>query len=64
MKSLQEKTLDLLKQDDRTMRQISEETDLPYDWLVGFKHERFKESSANRVQRLYEYLSGTKLPLK
>lgn len=70
MKSLYQKTLELLdsatdpaKEDKKSLREIAEGSGLPYDWLVGIKYDRFKNPSVNRVERLYEYLSGKKLSI-
>jgi hypothetical protein len=61
MSTLYEKTLQLLEVTDVPVRTISEESGLPYDWLIGIKYDRIKNPSVNRVQKLYEYLAGKKL---
>ena len=63
MKSLYEKTLELLNETEVPVRTISEESGIPYDWLIGIKYDRIRNPSVNRVQELYEYLSGKKLPV-
>lgn len=64
MKSLYKRTLTLLKNDPRPVTQIAKESGLPYEWLFALKRERFKNPSVNRIQKLYEFLSGKKILLK
>lgn len=59
--SLLIKTRTLLKTDGRTLLDIHKDTGLPYYWLQDFKSQRTDGSDVNRVQALYEYLSGKKL---
>lgn len=61
MNTLYDKTMKLLEQDVRSLRQIAKEVKLPYDWLVGVRYKRIKNPSVNRIQKLYEYLSGQRL---
>lgn len=63
MNSLYEKTLKLLEASEQSLQEIATGSGLPYHWLVGIKYERFKDPSVNRIQRLYEYLAGTNLPV-
>lgn len=37
---------------------------IPYHWLIGFASGRYANPSVNRVQFLYEKLSGKKIILK
>lgn len=64
--SLLTKTLELLGQrvDKRQdVEQIMRETGLPYHWLVAMSKGEVKNPGVNRLQFLYEYLSGTELEL-
>ena len=55
--SLLEETLKLLQ--NTNLKKIHEETGLPYDWLR--KLTSTENPSVNRVQRLYEHLTGKTL---
>lgn len=57
--SLMLTTLALLKGKD--LFQIYSQTKIPFYWLKKFNAGEFLNPSANRVQALYEHLSGTKL---
>jgi len=59
--SLMEVTIALLKQDDRSLPQVTRETKIPLSWLKKFIANDFKNPSVNRVQYLYEFLSGKNL---
>lgn len=59
--SLLQRTLELLKTTDETIPQIYVDTQLPFYWLQSLREGRIKNPSVNRVQRLYEHLSGKKL---
>lgn len=59
--SLMAKTIDLLKKDKRTLLEVYEETRIPYHWLRKFVAGGFSNPSVNRVQFLYEYLTGETL---
>lgn len=61
MESLHRRTLELLKESGIPLPVIYKETDLPYYWLKKFRSQEIKEPSVNRVQRLYEYLTGREL---
>jgi hypothetical protein len=43
-------------------RKISEDTDIDYEFIRSFKLERRGHPSVDKVQKLYEYLTGK--PLK
>jgi hypothetical protein len=64
MSSLHKKTRSLLIKDRRALTTISNESGLPYHWLHSFRYAKTENPSVNRVQRLYEHLTGDKLPLK
>lgn len=59
--SLFQRTLELLKTTDETIPQIYVDTQLPFYWLQSLREGRIKNPSVNRIQRLYEHLSGKKL---
>lgn len=59
--TLFQETLDLLREDPRTMSEIAEQTGFNYDWLLKFYYSRIPDPSVNRVQELYEKLSGKKI---
>lgn len=59
--SLHEVTLKLLKGHRLTLPEVYKETNLPYYWLKKFSSGEINDPSVNRVQALYEYLSGRKL---
>lgn len=61
MRTLLQKTVTLLNKSTQPLNDIAEKSGLPYDWLVGIKYERIKEPSVNRIQKLYEYLTGKRL---
>ena len=62
-RTLHKLTLELYKNRPRTttIPDIAKKTKLPIRWLTDFQHA--KRPSVNRVQILYEYLTGDKLPL-
>ena len=60
---LMTKTLELLNKCEKPLHQIYAETHLPFHWLKKFHSEEFENPSVNRVQFLYEYLSGKKITL-
>ncbi len=57
--ALMQKTVELLKTKD--LIQVSAETRISFYWLRRFLSGGFKNPSVNRVEYLYEHLSGTKL---
>lgn len=58
--TLRDRTLSLLQ--DRparvSLKLISEETGLPESWLSMFGQGNIDDPSVNRIETLYEYLSG------
>jgi hypothetical protein len=60
---LRDKTLGLVKNRPvhLTLKQISEETKLPVGWLKVFAQGKIDDPSCNRVETLYEFLSGEQL---
>ncbi|UZT28638.1 hypothetical protein pD_gene0031 [Vibrio phage 033B] len=59
--SLLAKTRELLLADPRSNYQLSLALQLPYHWLRDLENGRCKNPAVNRVQYLYEQLSGKKL---
>lgn len=57
--TLMTKTLELLKQ--RDLLEVYDETGIPFYWLRKFRYGEYQNPGVNRVQRLYEYLSASKL---
>jgi hypothetical protein len=66
MSTLLERTRELLKEEakSRTLMEIHKETELPFYWLRKVASGETKDPSVNRIQTLYEHLSGKKLELK
>lgn len=56
-----QETLRLLKERTNTLDCIHKETGLPFYWLRKFAYGEIKDPSVNRVEKLYEYLSGRRL---
>ena len=54
-------TRDLLHNDVRTQQEIHKGTGIPFHWIQQFSFGKFKNPSVNRVQSLYEFLSGKSL---
>lgn len=61
--SLATRALALLKKDKRPLLDIHKATGLPFHWLRKFKAGEIQDPSVNKVQKLYEKLSGSKLAL-
>ena len=59
--SLMKVTRDLLQRDKRTQQEIHQGTGIPFHWIQQFSFGKFKNPSVNRVQNLYEFLSGKPL---
>lgn len=59
--SLMQRTHDLLQADPRSVPTISMESRIPFHWVRQFSLGIMKNPSVNRVQALYEFLTGTKL---
>ncbi len=57
--SLMLETMALLKRQQYV--QVSYETGLPFYWLRKFANNGFKNPSVNRVQFLFEHLTGERL---
>lgn len=61
--SLHQLTLELLKSAEETTFDVAVATGLSYSWVVAFASNRMQNPSVNRVQHLYEYLTGKHLKL-
>jgi hypothetical protein len=59
--SLMKETLRLLQQGPKTTLGVYRETGVPYHWLQKFIRGEIPNPGANRIQFLYEYLTGTSL---
>lgn len=66
MSTLLERTQELLKEETKTrsLIEIHKETGLPFYWLRKVANGETRDPSVNRIQTLYEHLSGKKLELK
>lgn len=60
---LRDKVLELLASRPRntTYKDVAEATGLPEPWLKKFAANEIKDPSVNRVETLYNYLTGTPL---
>ena len=54
-------TLDLINKDERKLPDLYKETGIPFYWLRKFKAGQIPNPSVNRIQFLYEFLSGQSL---
>ncbi len=59
--TLHERTLELLKKDLRPLPAIGHQAGVPFYWLEKFVRGKIKDPSVNRIQKLYEHLTGTTL---
>lgn len=53
----------LMKKERRTLLEIWRDTGVPFGWLTAFKRGAIASPSVNRIQYLYEKLSGRKINL-
>lgn len=58
------KTYQLLRNDKRSLSDVSIDTGISFFWLQRFNASAMKNPSVNRVQYLYEQLSKTTLTVK
>ncbi len=54
-------TLELLRSSPEDTAAVAVATGLSYSWIVTFAADRMRNPSVNKVQRLYEYLTGKPL---
>jgi len=59
--SLHSLTLALLRESRESTFEVATGTGLTYSWIVAFAAGRMDNPSVNKVQRLYEYLTGKPL---
>lgn len=59
--NLCERTLTLLRKNKTPLPDLAQQAGLPYYWLKSFKSGTINDPSVNRVQQLYEHLTGKKL---
>ncbi|AUR88752.1 DNA-binding domain protein [Vibrio phage 2.117.O._10N.261.45.E9] len=55
------RTQELLLADKRSSYELATQCGLPYNWINDLAKGRVKNPNVNRVQYLYEQLSGKKL---
>lgn len=60
MASLYEETIKLLN-NGADISQVAVKTNLQYDWVNKLKRGDIKDPSVNKVQAVYEYLTGRPL---
>ncbi len=64
MSRLLTRTRELLAQKTHNeMMEIAQATSLPYSWLMAVRYKPITPA-VDRVEKLYEYLSGNKLEVK
>lgn len=59
--TLQAATVQLIKDSPLTLPELYRDSGVPFFWLRKFVYNEIKNPSVNRVQYLYEFLSGKKL---
>ena len=59
--SLMTKTKELMDAHSLTIVELHVASNISYYWLMKFSAGKFKNPSVNRVQYLYEFLTGTQL---
>ncbi len=55
--NLTERTLELLKATDLSMREVADGAGVAFDWLVVFKRQRTQEFGVKKVQAVYDFLA-------
>jgi len=53
----------LIKEDPRSNPELFRDTGIPFNWLNSFVAGKYKNPSVNRMEYLYETLSGKELDL-
>lgn len=61
--TLLEKTVQLLNKEGVDLHEIHSQTNLHYAWLVRIKRGDFNDPGVNKIQELYEYLTGKTIKL-
>lgn len=59
--TLMQETLALIEKSGKSLPQLYRETGVPFYWLKKFVSGEFTNPSVNRVQFLYEHLSGKRI---
>lgn len=59
--SLLTATIEAVRSSNKTPVQLCRETGLHPSWILGLLNGRFRNPSVNRVQYLYEYVTGRQL---
>lgn len=59
--SLLQITVQLIKKDGRKPAQLCRETGINPWWIYGLLNGKYKNPSVNRIQFLYEHISGQSL---
>jgi hypothetical protein len=59
--SLMQETIRLINSDPRSPLEIYRDTGIPFYWIKNFAKGLYTNPSVNRVQFLYEILTGKKL---
>jgi hypothetical protein len=59
--TLHERTLELLRTSDKSTADIASGADVNFYWLRKFRGGGFEDPSVNRVQKVYEFLTGAPL---
>lgn len=59
--SLLVRTRELIRASDTPLLTIYKESGISFYWLKKFRDNEIKDPSVNRVQKLYEYLTGKEL---
>lgn len=62
--SLIRATRRLLNESEKSLLILSQELGVPFYWLAAFRQNRIASPSVNRVQYIYEKLSGKVIALK
>lgn len=57
MSELYKKTIELLNSTDKSMSDISKNTDVGLRWLYDLKAGRFGDPGVNKIQRIHDYLA-------
>jgi hypothetical protein len=61
--SLYQRTLDLVRTSRLSYRAIADGAGVEYHWLWRFANQKIETQRCDDMQRVYEYLSGSKLEI-
>ena len=59
--TLMQRTIVLLRERKESLPELAEATGLPFYWLRKMVAQEIRDPSVNRVQKLYEHLTGKPL---